>query len=109
MSQPILSKLSWRRIMLCALVIAIVLPAHNRTLVSHADLLGGRSGPSRSPGLITGAPAASACVAYGAYETGGVAGCRLPKPEESETIARRDLTQELQVISSPQLQTAGGL
>jgi len=95
--------------MLCAIVIAIALPAHNRTLVSHADSFSAGGRFSRSSALITGAPATSACVAYGNYEAGGVAGCRLPKPEESETIARRDLTKELQIISSPQLQTAGGL
>jgi hypothetical protein len=33
----------------------------------------------------------------------------LPKPEETETIARRDTTQQLRVISSPQLQSDGGL
>src|SRR6266404_6471895 len=31
------------------------------------------------------------------------------RPEESEAIARRDLTQQLQVISTPQLQSEGGL
>jgi hypothetical protein len=106
MSQYFLSKLNRRRIMLCAIVIAIALPAHNRTLISRADSFSAGGGFARNSALITGAPATSACVAY---ETAGIAGCRLPKPEESETIARRDLTQELQVISSPQLQTSGGL
>lgn len=109
MSQHILSNLNRRRIMLCAVVIAIALPAHTRTLVSRAESFSAGGGPPRSSGLITGAPATSACVAYDAYESGDVAGCRLPKPEESETIARRDLTQELRVISSPQLQSEGGL
>lgn len=106
MSQYILSKLNRRRIMLCALVIAIALPAHNRTMVSRADSFGAGGASSRTSGVITGAPATSASVAY---ETAGVAGCRSPKPEESKIIAKRDLTQELQVISSPQLQSTGGL
>lgn len=106
MSQQILSKLNWRRIMLSALVIAIALPAQNRILASRADSLGARTGITRTSGLITGAPATSASVTY---ETAGVAGCREPKPEESETIARRDLTQGLQVISTPQLLSEGGL
>lgn len=106
MLQHILSRLNLRRIMLCALAIAIALPAHNRSLVSRANSFDPRSGLSHTSALITGAPEASACVAY---ETAGVAGCRLPKTEESEAIARRDPTQELQVIGAPQLQTAGGL
>jgi hypothetical protein len=109
MSQNILSKLNRRRIMLCAVVVAIALPAHNRTLVSHAKSFGAGHESSHGSAPITGAPATSACIAYGAYEAGGVAGCRLPNPEESEAIARRDLAQELRVISSPQLQSEGGL
>jgi hypothetical protein len=110
MSQHFLSKLNCRRIMLCALVIAIALPAHTRSLVSRADSSSAGGGLPRSSalrsGLISGAPATSACVAY---ETADAAGCRLPKPKESETIAKRDLTQELRVISSPRIQSEGGL
>lgn len=109
MSQYILSKSNWRRITLCALVIAIALPAQNRTQISRADSFGAGGRVSRSSPLITGAPSTSACIAYDTREAGGLAGCRLPNPEESEAIAQRDVTQELQVISSPQLQTAGGL
>ena len=109
MSQHILSKLNWRRIILCAVVIAIALPAHNRTLVSHANSFGAGRESAHTSALITGAPEKAAFIAYGANEAGGVAGCRLPNPEESETIARRDLAQGLRVISSPQLQSEGGL
>jgi hypothetical protein len=108
MLQHLFSKLEWRRLTLGALVIAIALPAHTRTLASHnADSL--RAGVSRSSGLITGAPGTTACVAYETDEAGGVSGCRLPKPEESETIAHRDVTRELRVINPPQLQSEGGL
>ena len=108
MLQQYLSKKFYRRLTFCVLVSAILLPAHTRGLVSRADALTGAGGFSRqaalNSGLITGA--ASGFVSY---EAGGVAGCRLPKPEEAETIARRDTTQELQVISPPQLLSDSGL
>jgi hypothetical protein len=104
MLQQLSSKHTLRRAMLCCLVIAIALPAH--TLVSGAASSSDRHEKSQSSTSITGASMPSACVAY---DAGGVAGCRLPKTDETETISQRDTTLELRDINAPQLQSAGGL
>jgi hypothetical protein len=103
MLQHYSSKRLGRRLALCLLVITIMLPVRSLNLVSRAD------SPNHSAlgsGQITGARAKSGFVSY---EAGGVAGCRLTRPEEAEAIERRDTTQELQVISSPQIQSDSGL
>lgn len=106
MSDHFLFKLNWCRIVLCTLVMAVTLPAHMRTLVSRADSQGRQTGFSSSLAFITGVQNNFASVVD---NNGGVAGCRLPKSEESETIERRDVNQKLHAISSPKLQTQSGL
>lgn len=103
MLQHYSSKQFYRRLAFCVLVIAIMLPAQMRGLVSRADA---PHPAALNSGLITGARWSSGFVSY---EAGGVAGCRLSSSAEAETIARRDTRQELQVISSPQIQSDNGL
>jgi hypothetical protein len=106
MTHRVLLKLNTRRIALSTLVIALVLIVNNGVLISRAASSGstGRSVHSYAP--LTGAPDTSSSVVY---QTEGAAGCRNSTPEESMAIAGRDLTRELRTISSPSLQTAGGL
>ena len=110
MLQNYLSRQLYRRLTLGVLVLAIMIPAQTRNLVSRADapkVKGALSYQSAlDSGQITGARMSTGFVSY---EAAGVAGCRSAKPEEATTIARRDTTQELHVISEPQLQSDSGL
>jgi hypothetical protein len=100
MAHQTLFKLNSCRIALCMLVISLVLLANNGAGISHA------ASSSRSNAFLTGVPELSNSVLY---QANGAAGCRNSTPEESMVIARRDLTQELRTISSPSLQSGGGL
>src|SRR5437870_1346918 len=99
-------KLNLRFIALCILVMAVVLPANNRALISKANSHGKASASSGNAAQITGAPQTSSSVVY---EAEGTAGCRSSNTEESIAIARRDTTRQLRVITPPSLQSESGL
>lgn len=106
MAHRVVFKLKSRRMALCILVVAVALPANYRVLISHANSRSAEGAFSRSYGLLTGAPETSSSVVYDAE---GTAGCRNSSTEESAAMARRDVSQQLRVISPPGLQSQTGL
>ena len=92
------------RIVLCIIVIALVALVNNGSGISRAASNTSATSATHRP--VTGAPEMSTSVLY---QTNGSAGCRNSTPEESVTIARRDVSRELRSISAPSLQDAGGL
>lgn len=106
MAHPVLLKLNLRFIALCILVMAIVLPAKHRALISKANSHGAAGASSGNAAQLTGAPQTSSSVVY---EAEGTAGCRGSNTEESIAIARRDTTRQLRVITPPSLQSENGL
>jgi hypothetical protein len=106
MAHQVLFKLNLRWMALCILVMAVVLPANNRVLISKANSRSTAGSSSRNAALLTGAPQTLSSVVYDAE---GTAGCRSSNTEESVAIARRDTTRQLRVITPPSLQSEGGL
>ena len=106
MAHQILFKLNLRWIALCILVMAVVLPANNRALISKANSHSILGAASPDAALLTGAPQTSSSVVY---EAKGTAGCRNSSTEESIATARRDTTRQLRVITPPSLQSESGL
>ncbi|PYT06788.1 MAG: hypothetical protein DMF60_08510, partial [Acidobacteria bacterium] len=92
MAHQVLLKLNLRWIALCILVMAVVLPANNRALISKANSHSILAAASPDAALLTGAPQTSSSVVY---EAKGTAGCRNSSTEESIAIARRDTTRQL--------------
>jgi len=103
MAHHTLFKLNPYRTALCILVIALVSLVNNGVWISRAE---SHTPGSASSVLLTGSPESANSVMY---QTDGAAGCRNSTPEESMAIARRDVTRELRSITSPSLQSTGGL
>ena len=106
MAHQVLFKLNLRWMASCILVMAVVLPANNRALISKANSHSTVGHSSHNAALLTGAPQTSSSVVY---EGEGKAGCRSANAEESIAIARRDTTRQLRVITPPSLQSESGL
>src|SRR4029079_10339606 len=105
MARQFLNNFKLRRIALCTMVLAVALPA-NSFMISHANSRNARAVVPGQSGRLTGAPDFASSVMY---DTGGTAGCRGASPEESAAIARRDVTKQLRVISTPKLMSVSGL
>ncbi|MFY9575029.1 MAG: NF038122 family metalloprotease [Blastocatellia bacterium] len=94
------------RVALFVLALSLALPASQSALITRADSQTQLNRVARASGPITAAPGTFCSVSY---QTGGSAGCRSPLPEESATVANRDLSPELTVINAPSLQAQSGL
>ncbi len=103
MAHHTLIKINSCRSALCTLIIALVLLVNNGISGSRAE---SQTMDRASSVVLTGAPENSNSVMY---QTDRGAGCRNPTAEESMAIARRDVTGKLRSITSPSLQSTGGL